>query len=200
MDFAQGAPASTWCPCRPACWRSRAWAGCSPSSPGHQGRGLDGHAEGPLPQLPGRQAQGPAPRLRAGWAWTPGGPQEARPDQPLFRRHLGRLPGAPARRRRGLPAGSPTPAARSPPGSTWGPSRPRTWPVPRPRHPDEGKMFKQVVDFGFFGLVAKLLFLILRGHPQGRAQLGLVHHPAHRGHPRHPVAPEHQDHRRRCCA
>jgi YidC/Oxa1 family membrane protein insertase len=29
--------------------------------------------------------------------------------------------------------------------------------------PDEGDMFKQVVDFGFFGLVAKLLFVILRG-------------------------------------
>ena len=28
---------------------------------------------------------------------------------------------------------------------------------------DEGDMFEQVVDFGFFGLVAKLLFVILRG-------------------------------------
>ena len=28
---------------------------------------------------------------------------------------------------------------------------------------EEGAMFKQVVDFGFFGLVAKLLFVILRG-------------------------------------
>ena len=61
-------------------------------------------------------------------------------------------------------------------------------------------MFKQVVDFGFFGLVAKLLFVILRGIHMLRAQLGLGHHPAHRGDPRRPVAPEHQDHRRRCCA
>jgi YidC/Oxa1 family membrane protein insertase len=32
-----------------------------------------------------------------------------------------------------------------------------------PGHPEQGDMFKQVVDFGFFGLVAKLLFMILRG-------------------------------------
>ena len=32
-----------------------------------------------------------------------------------------------------------------------------------PGAPDQGAMFKQVVDFGFFGLVAKLLFVILRG-------------------------------------
>jgi YidC/Oxa1 family membrane protein insertase len=32
-----------------------------------------------------------------------------------------------------------------------------------PNDPDAGDMFKQVVDFGFFGLVAKLLFLILKG-------------------------------------
>jgi len=32
-----------------------------------------------------------------------------------------------------------------------------------PGNPDGGAMFKQVVDFGFFGLVAKLLFVILRG-------------------------------------
>jgi YidC/Oxa1 family membrane protein insertase len=32
-----------------------------------------------------------------------------------------------------------------------------------PGDPESGAMFKQVVDFGFFGLVAKLLFLILRG-------------------------------------
>ena len=31
-----------------------------------------------------------------------------------------------------------------------------------PGKPEEGEMFKQVVDFGFFGLVAKLLFVILR--------------------------------------
>jgi YidC/Oxa1 family membrane protein insertase len=31
-----------------------------------------------------------------------------------------------------------------------------------PADPAEGAMFKQVVDFGFFGLVAKLLFVILR--------------------------------------
>jgi YidC/Oxa1 family membrane protein insertase len=30
-------------------------------------------------------------------------------------------------------------------------------------HPEEGKAFAGVVDFGFFGLVAKLLFMILRG-------------------------------------
>ena len=63
-----------------------------------------------------------------------------------------------------------------------------------PGNPAEGEMFKQVVDFGFFGLVAKLLFVILRGHPFGRAQLGLGHRPPHRGHPRRAVAPEHQDH------
>ncbi|MDR3672383.1 MAG: YidC/Oxa1 family insertase periplasmic-domain containing protein [Holophaga sp.] len=32
-----------------------------------------------------------------------------------------------------------------------------------PGQPEEGKMFKQVVDFGFFGLVAQFLFYILRG-------------------------------------
>jgi YidC/Oxa1 family membrane protein insertase len=32
-----------------------------------------------------------------------------------------------------------------------------------PNDPDAGEMFKQVVDFGFFGLVAKLLFVILKG-------------------------------------
>jgi len=32
-----------------------------------------------------------------------------------------------------------------------------------PGQPEDGKMFKQVVDFGFFGLVAQLLFFILRG-------------------------------------
>jgi YidC/Oxa1 family membrane protein insertase len=32
-----------------------------------------------------------------------------------------------------------------------------------PGQPDEGKMFRQVVDFGFFGLVAEFLFFILRG-------------------------------------
>jgi YidC/Oxa1 family membrane protein insertase len=32
-----------------------------------------------------------------------------------------------------------------------------------PGNPDQGTMFKQVVDFGFFGLVAQLLFFILRG-------------------------------------
>jgi YidC/Oxa1 family membrane protein insertase len=32
-----------------------------------------------------------------------------------------------------------------------------------PGDPEAGAMFKQVVDFGFFGLVAKLLFVILRG-------------------------------------
>jgi YidC/Oxa1 family membrane protein insertase len=32
-----------------------------------------------------------------------------------------------------------------------------------PGNPEEGTMFKQVVDFGFFGLVAKLLFMILKG-------------------------------------
>ena len=32
-----------------------------------------------------------------------------------------------------------------------------------PGHPEDGKAFAAVVDFGFFGLVAKLLFVILRG-------------------------------------
>jgi YidC/Oxa1 family membrane protein insertase len=32
-----------------------------------------------------------------------------------------------------------------------------------PGNPAQGEMFKQVVDFGFFGLVAQLLFFILRG-------------------------------------
>ena len=31
-----------------------------------------------------------------------------------------------------------------------------------PGHPEDGRAFAQVVDFGFFGLVAKLLFVILR--------------------------------------
>ena len=32
-----------------------------------------------------------------------------------------------------------------------------------PGHPEDGRAFAAVVDFGFFGLVAKLLFVILRG-------------------------------------
>jgi YidC/Oxa1 family membrane protein insertase len=32
-----------------------------------------------------------------------------------------------------------------------------------PGHPEDGRPYAQVVDFGFFGLVAKLLFMILRG-------------------------------------